>query len=100
MSIIAPAAPGAPAQVLYEPWANLGKEPTKVDPSRRVKLTYLNAAPRADVLEHLIQAFKEDFDVRLSFGAQEVESYAISAFIELVKLNESAFRPPVRRLHD
>ncbi|KAI6112072.1 hypothetical protein EV401DRAFT_2074964 [Pisolithus croceorrhizus] len=87
MSIIAPAAPGAPAQVLYEPWANLGKEPTK-------------AAPRADVLEHLIQAFKEDFDVRLSFGAQEVESYAISAFIELVKLNESAFRPPVRRLHD
>ncbi|KAI6126293.1 hypothetical protein EDD16DRAFT_1553513 [Pisolithus croceorrhizus] len=103
------AAPGALMQVLYESWADLGKEPTKEDVHGligyfTVVKWSLKAAPRADVLEHLRQVFKvflEAFDVRLSFGAQEVESYAISAFTELVvKLNESAFRPLVRRLHD
>ncbi|KAI5990429.1 hypothetical protein EDD15DRAFT_2388798 [Pisolithus albus] len=102
-------APGALMQVLYELWADLRKEPTKEDVQGLVGYFTafkwsLKGAPRADVLEHLRQVFKvflEAFDVRLSFGAQEVESYAISAFIELVvKLNESAFRPLVRRLHD
>ncbi|KAI6022898.1 hypothetical protein BKA83DRAFT_89928, partial [Pisolithus microcarpus] len=108
-------APGALMQVLYESWADLSKQPTKEDVHGLVGYFTvfkwsLKAAPRADVLEHLRQVFKvflEAFDVRLSFGAQEVsyllivESYATSAFIELVvKLNESAFRPLVRRLHD
>ncbi|KAI6117492.1 hypothetical protein EV401DRAFT_2197674 [Pisolithus croceorrhizus] len=103
------AAPGTLIQVLYESWADLGKEPTKEDVHGligyfTVLKWSLKAAPRADLLEHLRQVFKvflEAFDVRLTFGAQEVESYAIPAFIELVvKLNESAFRPLVRRLHD
>ncbi|KAI6147846.1 hypothetical protein BKA82DRAFT_4145263 [Pisolithus tinctorius] len=101
--------PGALMQVLYELWADLGKEQTKENVHGLIGYFTvfkwsLKAAPRADVLEHLRQIFKvflEAFDVRLSFGAQEVESYATSAFIELVvKLNENAFRPLFRRLHD
>lgn len=101
--------PGALMQVLYESWADLGKEQTKEDVHGLIGYFTvfkwsLKAAPRANVLEHLRQIFKvflEAFDVRLSSGAQEVESYATSAFIELVvKLNENAFRPLFRKLHD
>ncbi|KAI6037989.1 hypothetical protein EDC04DRAFT_2699173 [Pisolithus marmoratus] len=101
--------PGALIQVLYETWADLSKEQTKEDVHGligyfTVLKWSLKAAPRADVLDHLRQVskvFLEAFDVRLSFGDQEVAKYAISAFVDLVvKLNESAFRPLFRRLHD
>jgi len=64
----------------------------------------LHAAPRPEVLDNvrpLFKVFMEAFDVKMSFGFTQGEPHVISAFIELVvKLNENAFRPLLRRMHD
>lgn len=84
----------------------------------------LHAASRPEVLENLrptLKVFMEALDVKMVFGFTEVsvffcygglrrltwwifwqgEPHVISAFTELVvKLNDNAFRPLFRRMHD
>ncbi|KAL4062956.1 hypothetical protein V8B97DRAFT_2026593 [Scleroderma yunnanense] len=108
-SIAKRAASGIVLQVLDEFWPKLSKGQTKGDVNGligyfNVLRWSLKAAPRPDVLEHLRQLFKvfiEAFDIRSLFSSDESESHTIAAFTELVvKLNESAFRPLFRKLHD
>ncbi|KAG8215320.1 hypothetical protein J3R82DRAFT_8911 [Butyriboletus roseoflavus] len=81
--------------VLYELWPNVDKAQTK---------RALHAAPRPEVLDNLRPMFKvfmEALDVKMVFGFTKGEPHVISAFTELVvKLNESAFGPLFRRMHD
>ncbi|KAF9238673.1 hypothetical protein BU15DRAFT_88298 [Melanogaster broomeanus] len=95
--------------VLYNLWPKIGKAQTKEDVNGMIGYFILlkralHAAPRPEVLENMRQVFKvfmEAFEVKMAFGSKEGEPHIISAFTELVvKLNESAFRPLFRRLHD
>ncbi|KAF9221723.1 hypothetical protein BS17DRAFT_710411 [Gyrodon lividus] len=96
--------------VLYNLWPSIGKAQTKDVNGMIGYFTLLkralHAASRPVVMENLRQIFKvfvEAFEVKMVFGSKEVsgEPHAISAFTELVvKLNESAFKPLFRRLHD
>ncbi|KAF8125619.1 hypothetical protein EV363DRAFT_1225659 [Boletus edulis] len=96
--------------VLYDLWPNVDKAQTK-DVNGMIGYfallkRALHAAPRPEVLDHLRPLFKVfmgAFDVKMVFGFTEVsgEPHVISAFTELVvKLNENAFRPLFRRMHD
>lgn len=95
--------------VLYQLWPSLGKRQTKEDVNKFdgyfaiLKLS-LKAAPRSSILEHLRHIFKvftEAFDLGMMVDSEEEETPVLSAFIEVVaKLNESAFRPLFRKLHD
>ncbi|KIJ18297.1 hypothetical protein PAXINDRAFT_97717 [Paxillus involutus ATCC 200175] len=95
--------------VLNNLWPSIGKAQTKEDVNGMIGYFTLfkrglHAASRPEVLENLRQIFKvfvEAFEVKMVFGSREGEPHVISAFTEfVVKLNESAFRPLFRRLHD
>ncbi|KAF8440039.1 hypothetical protein L210DRAFT_3760928 [Boletus edulis BED1] len=95
--------------VLYDLWPNVDKAQTKEDVNGMIGYfallkRALHAAPRPEVLDHLRPLFKVfmgAFDVKMVFGFTEGEPHVISAFTELVvKLNENAFRPLFRRMHD
>ncbi|KAI9571928.1 hypothetical protein HD554DRAFT_2300345 [Boletus coccyginus] len=95
--------------VLYGLWPNVGKAQTKEDVNGIVGYftllkRALHAAPRPEVLDNvrpMFKVFMEAFDVKMVFGFTEGEPHVISAFTELVvKLNENAFRPLFRRMHD
>ncbi|KAG6369730.1 hypothetical protein JVT61DRAFT_13599 [Boletus reticuloceps] len=95
--------------VLYDLWPNVDKAQTKEDVNGMIGYftllkRALHAAPRPEVLDHLRPLFKVfmgAFDVKMVFGFTEGEPHVISAFTELVvKLNENAFKPLLRRMHD
>jgi len=95
--------------VLYDLWPNVDKAQTKEDVNGMIGYftllkRALHAAPRPEVLDKLRPMFKvfmDAFDVKMAFGFAEGEPHVISAFTELVvKLNENAFRPLFRRMHD